>query len=278
MSILDARGCTAVTGYIAIVQPQAVSGTYTATGARCYGTATASLTLSGTNGSSPYMYRLGSTGAFSSSNIFNNIKGTTYKVYAQDAKGCTGIISAIVPQPSAIIISYTKIDISCKAPGSITVIKSGGPSNPPYLYKLNTTAYMANSTISVANTGNYYGYIKDLLGCLARTSVIVMPTPSGCSSSPSAKPFNNTKGANKQSFTSSLSPNPTPNQFTLTLHSSNTVPVSIRVMDAVGKKVYAATGNTGEPFIFGERFSNGLYLIEVKQGDEVKIIKAVKSK
>ena len=73
-----------------------------------------------------------------------------------------------------------------------------------------------------------------------------------------------------------LSPNPTTKHFTLTAHSTNTQPVSIKVLDAVGKMVYATTGHAEQPFIFGEKLPNGLYIIEAKQGDDVKKVKAVK--
>ena len=81
-----------------------------------------------------------------------------------------------------------------------------------------------------------------------------------------------------ESMTLSLYPNPGSSRFTLTVNSSNTQPVSIRVMDAVGHIVYEATGNAAQQFNFGEKFANGTYLVEVRQGDAVKTMKAVKMK
>ena len=49
-------------------------------------------------------------------------------------------------------------------------------------------------------------------------------------------------------------------------------------MDAVGRNVYESKGNAEQSFRFGNSFINGIYLIEVRQGDEVKMIKAVKGK
>ena len=149
---------------------------------------------------------------------------------------------------------------------------------PPYLYKLNTTTYTANSTFSIANAGNYYGYIKDSLGCLARTTVIAMPVPTGCGGPTLAKPAGNTKEANNQPFTVSLSPNPSSNQFTIIAHSTNIEPVSIRVIDAIGRSFYAVKAQPGQPFRFGDRLLAGSYWVEVRQGNEMKIIKAVKGR
>ena len=271
--IMDSRNCQVSSGTIVIAQPVAVSATYSATSAICYGTATASLTVNGINGVAPYMYRLGTAGVFSSNNTFSNIKGATYKVYIQDANGCVGSISAVVPQPAAITLSFSKTDISCTSPGSITVIKTGGPSNPPYLYKLNTTVYGPNSTFSVATAGNYYGYIKDSLGCLARTLVIAISAPTGCREIAKAVSGEESKPSSLKVI---LSPNPSSDRFTLIAHSNNAKPVYIRVLDAEGRNVYSAKGIVDQSLVFGEKLSNGIYSIEVRQGDAVKTVKAVK--
>lgn len=81
-----------------------------------------------------------------------------------------------------------------------------------------------------------------------------------------------------ESMTVELFPNPGRIQFTLIVNSTNTQPVSIRVMDAVGNIVYQAKGNAEHPFRFGEKFANGEYLVEVRQGEVVKTVKAVKMK
>ena len=86
------------------------------------------------------------------------------------------------------------------------------------------------------------------------------------------------KQERKPSLRFTVLPNPSSNQFTLVAHSTNTQPINIRVMDAVGKMVYEAKGNVEQSMRFGEKFANGLYIIEVKQEDELRILKAVKVK
>lgn len=81
-----------------------------------------------------------------------------------------------------------------------------------------------------------------------------------------------------ESMTVELFPNPGSSWFTLIINSSNTQHVSIRVMDAAGNVVYEAKGNAAEPFRFGEKFANGVYQVEVRQGEVTKTIKAVKMK
>ena len=79
-------------------------------------------------------------------------------------------------------------------------------------------------------------------------------------------------------FNISLLPNPSSNQFSLTAHSGSTAPVSVRILDASGRSVYQSKGQAGQTFSFGDKFANGLYLVEVKQGDKVQVVKAVKGK
>ena len=64
----------------------------------------------------------------------------------------------------------------------------------------------------------------------------------------------------------------------LVAHSSNLQPVNIRVIDSNGSNVYSTKGLAEQTFSFGDKFANGLYMIEVRQGNEVKTMKAVKSR
>lgn len=75
-----------------------------------------------------------------------------------------------------------------------------------------------------------------------------------------------------------ISPNPSNSFFTLVAHSSSKEAISMKVVDANGRIVYKYSGNVEHSYRFGENFSNGLYLIEVSQGDMMKTLKAVKVK
>ena len=79
-------------------------------------------------------------------------------------------------------------------------------------------------------------------------------------------------------FQVTLSPNPSSNSFTLLAHGDNNKSISLRVLDMNGKTVYESTGNAEQPFRFGENLVTGLYLVEVRQGSDVKTLKAVKVK
>ena len=52
----------------------------------------------------------------------------------------------------------------------------------------------------------------------------------------------------------------------------------IRVLDVNGKTLFADKGLPNQSFRFGESFISGTYLVEIRQGEEVKTLKAVKAR
>lgn len=49
-------------------------------------------------------------------------------------------------------------------------------------------------------------------------------------------------------------------------------------MDTMGRNIYHTKGQVGKPFRFGGELSNGLYILEVRQGEEVKVVNTVKAR
>ena len=78
------------------------------------------------------------------------------------------------------------------------------------------------------------------------------------------------------SLSISLSPNPSNSYFTLRVKATEQGAIEIRVIDVNGKSLFTAKGMAEQAFRFGESFAPGVYMIEVRQGDEVKTVKAVK--
>jgi hypothetical protein len=71
-------------------------------------------------------------------------------------------------------------------------------------------------------------------------------------------------------------PNPSEHQFTIYVESSSMDKVEIVVRDIMGRIVKRIEKTVGLPFIFGEEFKNGVYLVEVRQGDNRKLLKLIK--
>ncbi|MCZ2460244.1 MAG: T9SS type A sorting domain-containing protein, partial [Chitinophagales bacterium] len=71
-------------------------------------------------------------------------------------------------------------------------------------------------------------------------------------------------------------PNPTQNYFNLKVSSSRNENVQIKVFDMAGKLLIVMNGSVGETYRFGERFTSGTYVVEVRQGDQRITTKVVK--
>ena len=75
-----------------------------------------------------------------------------------------------------------------------------------------------------------------------------------------------------------LSPNPTTNNFTLQINKQfgNTTATHIRILDLQGRTIQTKTAASNTPISFGETLHAGIYVIEIKTGNNIKIIRAVK--
>ncbi len=280
VSILDANGCAGISNQVIITQPVAVTGTFTKTNVTtCYGGNNGSISVIPTTGIAPYTFKLGITGSYAASNVFNNLKAGTYKVFIQDANSCVGKIVVTITQPPQLSATFSKIDETCPGAlnGSVTVSPTGG--TPPYSYRFGGSgAFTPTNTFSNLKAGSYRIYVNDANGCsgysILTTVGQLSPTCSSITIAANKLPGE----AILTGLSVSLTPNPAKEQFTLIAHSSIKDAVQVRVTDVNGRNLYATKGIPGQTIRFGEGFIPGTYLIEVRQGDILKTLKAVKMK
>ena len=83
---------------------------------------------------------------------------------------------------------------------------------------------------------------------------------------------------NAGTFSISLQPNPSKNDFTMQVHGQSNAPLQIRITDVNGKIVGQLKNKAEQTFTFGSEWAPGVYLIECRQGDEIETIKAIKVK
>ncbi len=108
--------------------------------------------------------------------------------------------------------------------------------------------------------------------------IIIEQTSAKCPISTFAKGAQNALESSNTSLSISLSPNPSNSYFTLRVKATNQEAIQIRVIDVNGKRLFTAKRMAEQAFKFGESFAPGVYMIEVMQGDDVKIVKGVKVK
>ncbi|RMG78349.1 MAG: HYR domain-containing protein, partial [Bacteroidetes bacterium] len=139
----------------------------------CFGNANGSATVTGINGTMPYVYQWsnGQTGA-----TLSNVSAGIYSVVVTDANGCTNSLAVEIGQPTELTADVTLThETSANAnDGTATVNAAGG--TPPYNYSWSNGA----TTMTVANLapGDYSVTVTDANGC--EVVIVVTINPYGC--------------------------------------------------------------------------------------------------
>jgi uncharacterized protein (DUF2141 family) len=173
VTVTDANGCTAE-GSVTIDQPDALTGTASATSVSCNGGADGTATAEVTGGTGDYSY-LWSSG--STSQTATGLSAGGYAVTVTDENGCTLVLAVTVSQPALLLATAITADVSCAggADGSITVTPTGG--TPDYTYSLDGGTPQASNTFSGLSAGTYTIVVMDANGCsFTLTAEVEAPT------------------------------------------------------------------------------------------------------
>ena len=171
VTIQDANLCTFDVS-VNITQPLAILAVNTLSSANvlCFGSANGSVNVSGSGGTSPYMFSLNG-GTYQASGSFSNLTAATYTISVQDANLCIASITVAITEPEALSIASTTVDASCPdiEDGSITLTITGG--------KLPYTTLWVDNVITQDRTniptGNYRVVVTDVNSCAAALDVVV---------------------------------------------------------------------------------------------------------
>ncbi len=167
VTVKDANGCTSVKNFT-ITQPanNPLVATAGATAIMCFG-GTATVTVSATGGTAPYV----GVGTFT-------VTAGTYNYTVQDANGNTASASVTVSQPAAALaISIATGTITINGGSTTaTVTATGGTS--PYTYSLDGGSYQSSNVISGVVAGNHTITVKDANGC-TRSGNFSLTQPDG---------------------------------------------------------------------------------------------------
>jgi len=279
---VSSGGCSATVPNITIWQAQTPAITYSAANAASC-SATGFITLFASYGVAPFTYSIDGGSTYQSGNTFTNLGAGTYNCYIQDLRGCTTSRTIVLTAASPISVTATPRAASAcgSANGSIQIFRTGGV--PPYSYSLDGTTYQVSNMFSTVLPGIYRAYVKDSKGCVGTLSnVSVGPN---CPAPP--VPFANRNAAANQGnssktvvndniSTADVYPNPTTNEFTLSMNSDSKEKINIIVTDITGKVVYRNEISGKQKFRFGSEFKPGNYFVQVMQGDRKQVIKLTK--
>jgi|GEM_PF-1779511 len=127
----------------------------------CNGDALGSLTVTATDGTTPYTYAWSNSATTAS---ISALTAGTYTVTVTDAGGTTTTSSATITEPTALntsISSQTNVACFGESTGSLTASVTGGTS--PYTYHWNSGE--SSATISGKAAGTYTVSVQDANGC-----------------------------------------------------------------------------------------------------------------
>jgi gliding motility-associated-like protein len=194
ISTTSSIGCTYDT-IITFAPPSNVNVTISTTGPTCVAGANGTITATGVNGVSPYTYAIG-TGTFSSTNFFTGLTAGTYAIHVKDAGSCAKDTNVTItdPVPIYVAVGLSKPPCNHFANGSITI--SGYNSVAPYTYAIGTGTYGSSGTFGGLYSGPYTVHVKNALGCIKDTVVILPDSIKISATVPVAEPlcFGSTNG------------------------------------------------------------------------------------
>lgn len=134
-----------------------------------------SITATGSGGTGALSYSING-GAYQASGIFSNLAPGSYTVAVQDAAGCIGTVSAVVPAPASPTITATVLPSSCgNNNGIITATGSGGTGQ--LLYSIDGLNFQVGNIFSNLAPGTYNVFVKDNTGCYSTITAIVANAP-----------------------------------------------------------------------------------------------------
>ncbi|RAV99575.1 T9SS type B sorting domain-containing protein [Pseudochryseolinea flava] len=182
----DAGACAAVvSANIIIAAPAAITfGTPTVTNADCAGVNNGRIQITATGGSGAITYTISPGGTSNTTGDFTGLAAGTYTISADDAGGCTAVISANIDVTAPAVITFgtpTITDASCAglSDGSIQITATGGTGAITYTIIPGGTSNTTGNFTGLA-AGTYTISADDAGGCPAVVSANInvgAPTP-----------------------------------------------------------------------------------------------------
>jgi len=173
LTVTDFNGCT-ITDTVTVFEPSPVIINFNTTDISCYGDTDGSVDATITGGSPAYTY------SWNTSDVSEDItnQGAGWKILTvTDAKSCVYVDSVELTEPTALALSVTSTNVTCKDlnDGTATVTVNGG--TPNYSYAWNGGNSANNATTTGLDVGVYQVVVTDDNGCVDSISTSAITEP-----------------------------------------------------------------------------------------------------
>ncbi len=173
VTIFDDNACSFTSG-VSLTEPDLLLASLTIVDAPCQ-TNGGSITVSASDGTSPYQYSIDAGMNFQTSPIFNNLLQGPYTILTEDANGCqvnnTGSILGIAG-PTILSLDLQTNAHCGMSSGSFIVQTTAG--TPPLSYILDSTLTQTVPNFNNLPSGTYHVEVLDMFGC-SSTAAITLP-------------------------------------------------------------------------------------------------------
>ncbi len=193
--ITDNIGATAATSVIITQPATALSITDVTLNNLCFGTNSASINITVSDGTPPYTY-LWTTG--DTSQDISGLTTGTYGVTVTDANGCTESLVRSITTPDELTVIATLVETACDPgnTGSIDITPAGGAL--PYSFSWSNGEITEDITGLTA--GNYSVTITDDNGCSKIVTYVIESSCIGLAKTVSEGPINHGDGSYTMSY------------------------------------------------------------------------------
>lgn len=253
--VSDGNGCEG-TAYMNVVGSGMNLSISQLTNATCLESANGSATVEASGGSMPYFYQWSPVGGLMAS--AENLAPGVYQVLVQDYFGCSSTIDVTIGYDhSSPIVSLGPDDLICE--GDATMLDAGS-GFAGYLWNDLST----NQNLLVMVSGNYSVTVTDNYGCQGSDDINV--DFAICTG------IKNVNGG----LTAKAFPNPAGDHFEIQVSHVNAG--DIRIYNSYGAVVFTNENEVVEKInIDCSSWSNGIYMIQLKQGNETTNMKITRN-
>jgi gliding motility-associated-like protein len=184
--VRNASGCISPAKQAVVSAGSALQASATATATSCAGAVNGSVQVNALSGNAPFEYRMGSTGAWQSSNIFTGLAAGTYTFYTRTGSCMSNAVSATVNAGTALTATTTKTDVNCfgGSNGTATLTPAASGASPFTYSSDNFNTQQSNNSFTGLAANSYTFYYKDAAGCTGNVNVVITQPAQLASSTP----------------------------------------------------------------------------------------------